>query len=309
MAILKVVEKPGGRRGRITLENQREYTRVYHVTTDDPNDGPKTVRLASAGGVSIPSLGEVYAAGNDIDLGATCQSKDAEPLGTDPQAWKVTCNYSTRASTQDPAAAEEENPLDRPPEWHWEAEEFTRIADRDESGRPIANSAGWAYDPAPEVDDARSILVFVRNEAAFSDKLAKQFANAVNNDEFGGHPAGDVLCKPITAQHLWEGEFEYYKTSYRFHFKEGRYHESEYIGGWIKEGLDYGPFYKGEPSGFPPERKTIVAGDKDGVPVMVNLNGSGGLLADDADPVFNRFELHRQVSFALLQIPSYIFQG
>jgi hypothetical protein len=55
-----------GRDGSIDRELVCEYTVTYHVTTDDWNDGPQTVRTA----FGIPDVGDVYMPGNDYDARA-----------------------------------------------------------------------------------------------------------------------------------------------------------------------------------------------------------------------------------------------
>lgn len=285
----------------------RTYTRSFNVVFDSKHDGPKAARNASG----IPSLGDRYvnSDASETDIGAVCTSKNVKQTSDKDQLhWIVTCQYSVLRSGTDPQSGAKENPIERRAEWNWQSEEFTRIADVDNEGDPIDNSAGWQFDPPPEIDDARVILNVVINQGAFDHLEAKEYSNVVNDDTFGGHEAGDVMCKPITAEHVWEGEYEYFRVTYRFHFREGRQPDGKpRVGGWDKELLDYGPYSLGEESGDPPTREKIVSGDENGVPVLKNLDGEGGLLADGEDAVFLPFEVYPRKSFGALNIPSYVF--
>ncbi len=213
MAVVSVRPIAGGRRGGIDEEITRRYYRAFVVITNDVNDGPLIVRLATLQG--MPFLGQPYAYGNDADPFALCIDVQIHQVEGSPYVWGVTAEYSTKRRV--PAFVE--NPLLRPPEIEWNKTTIQRPLTRDQYGNAIVSSANDPYDPAPERPESCLTLRFARNEAAFDRVFASFYYDTVNLDDFLGFGPRQARCESITASRQFENNIIFYKVTYEFHFR------------------------------------------------------------------------------------------
>lgn len=89
-----------GRGGSLSADRGREYTRVFLAETDDPRNGPETIRASDG----IPRLGDPYVSTDGgTDTGAVVRDVNTRQ-GETPYHWIVEVTYSsesTRTSGED----------------------------------------------------------------------------------------------------------------------------------------------------------------------------------------------------------------
>ena len=290
MAVVNVTVDIEGITGTHERRGKKTFVVPYNVTTDDTSDGPDTV--CSAAG--LPDILDSYAVGNDSVAGALLSSKSARRASSkDRKQWVVTCNYSTLEGDDD---SEAENPLDRPLDISWGSNSYTEPVDKDINGDPIDSSAGEPFDPSVERENSRPVLTVVKNQASFTASTKLDYENRINADTFYGAEPGWAKMADIQAQKAYENGVSYWRVTYQIEFKPG---------GWTKEVLDQG-FYKltttGEGESATTQKELIK--DKDNLPLNqpALLDGSGGELAANADPVFLDFEVYETAVFGQLGI-------
>lgn len=280
-SIISVNEIMPGRSASINSEWKREYKRVWRVVTDDARVGPLTAREA------IPvGLADVYSTGLESDSGAYCLQVDVAAEGDDGKSWLVTASYGYYNPANRPA-----NPLLKPIEVSWSTAQFERVAELDQDGNPIINSAGDFYDPPVTCDDSRPILSIKRNEATFNDTLADQYRDSINSDPFWNRSPYECKCHDIQASQSFDADFGWYWTlNYTFEFNDD---------GWRRKILDSGYRYQNTGGTL-----VLNAVDGKGTPVStpILLDGSGKKLADGADPIFNETKVYKERSFSGLNL-------
>ena len=149
---------------------KREYTKTFRVRVLDPRAGVETV--CRCPGIPAPYT-PYFSAGNyEYDLSAVVVGISAKKeVDSDWQNWLVTVKYSTELgnvksdfgfpSKKDGSA---NNPELEPPVLDWDFEVVKEALPMDLDGRPFMNSAGDLYDPPPQVDVARAVLNYQRNQ-------------------------------------------------------------------------------------------------------------------------------------------------
>lgn len=292
-----------GRGGSIDL-NAREYSIVYKVGTDDRADGPSTVRIA----FGIPSIGDVYAPGNDIDNAAVVISKEVEQ-GDSPWEWLVTVKYSTDIGDKQLQNLEQQidNPLLIPPEVTFGFQE-RRILIPGSFNNPIGppSSGGWEagifapngelFDPQPEADYADPVLSVKKNVQTIDYATLMKLANCVNSDLFQGAEPRQLRIKPPTANRKFHKSIGYYwELAYSLVYRWET---------WDVQVLNQGTFYwtGGKPTNVwgtttLPKVKAIPNGQLR----MVNLTTSGDVNTSST-PTFTRIRYYREVPFGSLGI-------
>jgi hypothetical protein len=280
MAVVSVGEQYS-RSGSMNSRWQRTYTRQWKVITNDPNDGPKTVREA------LPvSLGNSYSTPNEVDKGSYVNSIDAVSEGDDGLSWLVNVQYGPYDATINP-----QDPTQRPIELNYEASQFQRPSIEDVNGKAIANSAGDPFDPPLMKDDSRPVFVITRNEMTYNDEVMATYRDTVNSDVFFGYGPMLVKCHSITGRLAYDPDIHwYYVVTYRFeHNKDG----------WHKKPLDAG--FRTNPAGATSPAPIF---DKAGLPISVPalLDGHGLQLTDGADPVFLDIQDYVEKPFEPLNI-------
>ena len=148
MAVTSVTELWDGRTGSVDFAGVRTYSKVFQVLTDTILDA-REVMTASAGGSTIPVLGEAFSA-NDLLAKAIKIQPDQEP--ETPYVWAVRVDYSS--DTGSSSSPLDEDPLARPQVEEWTFNKWTEPAKEDRDGDPIRNAAGEQFD----VPDRKSVV-------------------------------------------------------------------------------------------------------------------------------------------------------
>lgn len=288
MAILSVNERGEGRGGRKGQKGEVTYRRVFIVITKSKSDGPQVVMNAvdPNTGTSVPLIGEIYVAGNDLDVNARCIGVDPQEIdGHGSKIWQVNCEYSTK--WQDAT----DDPLLRPTDISFSFAQFQRPVWLDINASAITNSANAYFDPPVEIDDSRPVLTMVRNESWFSTSLAIDYQDAVNSDIFFGFPVRTVKIAGISGQNAVENGIQFVKVTYEFHIRREL---------WIPlKILDAGMQDK--------NRNTTIPGTSGQIAVEPwPLNGSGTFLTAPTTTSllqFRSFTVYKERAFSALALP------
>lgn len=258
------------------------YTRVFRIITDDPDDGPQTVRgyLASEEGIVY---GVTYAAGNDVDLSSRVKTITPSPASDDGRHWDVTVQYGIFDTDSTSSS-----PLDEAWQYDWSFSQYEEPVEVSVNGFYVLNSAGDPFSEPITRERARPILSVSRNELSFNSILSIYYVGAINLDSFQGGGPGTVRCINIGASRQYQDGFGYYwSAKYEFEFR------SE---GWDKIVLDAG--YR-ELSGGK-KKQIMVNGRPVNDPAL--LNGGGGAAPAGAEPSYKRFQVYPALPFSVFGI-------
>jgi len=202
-------------------DNGRKHVRKFRIWTDNKSIGSYTAMKSarSASPIALPSRFDVH----PEDSYALCRTVECEP-GQAEKTGKVfvaVANYDTAVDE----TQSEPNPLLRPVKYRLEWASYQTVAERDNQGSPIVNSAGFQYDPPYMVDDDRPVLVAVKNEAAslFAVICARAiyFRRAVNTSNFFGAGSRQAKVESIvTGDVLVENNVRFYAVTTRVQFNE-----------------------------------------------------------------------------------------
>ncbi len=311
MAILEV-GSIGGRSGQISETGAATYVLRWYVDTDTPHHGAKSI--IDAVGVK---RGDIYQVGTFTEtedpvthvpiftpdqpwaereplcycLGISAEQTDPLAGDEDGCRWIVTATYQPYSAD----IAGIENPLDEPPSLSYDTVSYERPLDEayDEAGDltvAVLNAAFDPFDPPVVRDDSRQVFQVSVNWPDFDRDLARQYADAVNSDEFFGYPIGTVKMKPPKAAKVYHqgvpGGF-YWRVDFEFEVRDE---------GWVKRVLNCGM------------RQLNSAGDgyesilnEDGQPISepALLDADGRHIADPTlgDPIFLEFTGYKTLPF------------
>lgn len=302
----------------LSVDNKfrRTYKHDFHIQTDSASDyQPEVYNGAiSASPDPLPqpwSLYEGYGSGTAVDdnfstvQGIELKRKiDGEGCHFD---WIATVTWSPPepgSTSSDPPTI---NPLDRPIKYSMEWANYTRLVDKDIFGEPIVNSAGDGFDPPIEIDDARPVLVAVKNMWPLEDIIALSLAykNAVNTDTFFDATARKAKVESIVSgQIMEENGIQFYAVTFRIQFN----HEK-----WDIHLVDRGTqvlVADNVGTGFHKEFPRIPAGQANaGDPIdIVNLNADGTQRAQGQVALFkpplasDGFRIYPELAFSGLGI-------
>jgi hypothetical protein len=298
MAIVSAREIWEGRTAKIEQLGKREYTRVFRITTNADTDDAASIVLSPL----FPKLYTPYNVPNGVDLGAILHDKTATQDADNPYVWKVTLHYSTVSGdgSRDPGNSDPNdtsgllaNPFARPPLITWDAVQFTRPVVTDINGKPLVNTAGQQFDPLPEMDDSRVVIIYERNEPTFSATNAQNYRDALNSDQWNGMSPGTVKCCKIAASLEYEKGLYYWRMRYEFHVRD-TWQLSIINQGWN--------FLTGD---TPPVLRACMS--KDNVPVRQCLDNSGHVIPRNNDGSISnvialKFNIYQSLPFAPLGI-------
>lgn len=289
MGITKFAPIGGPRAPRSATQNQdwtRNYVATYLVVTDDPTDGPGTVRAA------IPaSLGLTYA---EFDKTGAAKFRDngsyitsitvaEDTIADDMRQWIATINYGPYQALQKP-----QDPTQEQPQIQWSSSKFQRPAVKDEiTGDVIVNSAGDLFNPPIMRDDSRPMLVITRNEATHDPILAANCRDKTNASAWWVFPAKTVKCLDIVGRRVLNQDIGYYwEVEYSW--------EINIDDTWTYQALD---------QGF----STVVGGKKlrltndDGelISEPALLDGGGLVLPSGASAVYLPYDIYATIDFTI----------
>lgn len=289
-----------GREGTINQSGHRTFSVVYKVQTDDKRDGPGVVRVAPG----IPSIGNTYTAGNDIDTSAVCVNK--HPYPTDcPFEWLVECEFTTDPGAYEPQQFD--NPLQQPPELTFGFQE-RRILIPGRFNNPIGPNSnkdweagifapnGELFDPQPETDIADPVWNIKKNVQNISYEAFMALANCVNADFFQGVEPRQLRFKPPSAVRKWHKNIGFYwEVAYQLVYRWET---------WDIQILNQGTYYfpTSTPSNWwgTTEARHIKV-DTHGNRLVVNLTTAGNI-NNTATPTFTRIRFFREIQFGSLSL-------
>lgn len=292
-----------GRQGAISLD-AKEYTVVYKVTSDDRNDGPSVIRTA----FGVPTIGDIYVAGNDVDAAAVVVGKTVTQVS--PWEWEVNVTYSTDVGDEDLQSLVQQidNPLLEPPEITYGFEERRILVPgryNDPIGPPgdkaweqgIFAPNGELFEPQPEADYADPVIHVRRNLQTIDPQAIRSLANCVNNDSFDGAEPRQLRLKPITASRKFNKNIGFYwEVHYSIVFR---------FETWDIQLLNQGHYSwptPGKPTSvWSTTIKPITYKTVSGEPRLVNLS-TNGMINTTSTPTYTRIRFYREVSFGSLNL-------
>lgn len=233
---------------------------VYEVRTNNWLDGQLTVLFATG----LPELYSSYAFGSEADTVALCIEKTAEEIektangnGTHGGMWHVTCEFATNQIPKN------ENPLLDPLIWSLGFDQYQKVIERDQDGKPIVNTVGDLFtDPPYTQEDVRPVLRVVRNESYIDPSFIEDMTNAVNTSSWLGGDSGTVKIKSIEpGEPQMRNGTKFWAVKYEFEWKAE---------GWQPEILNRGFRYKDG-------SKVVTSANKE----AVNLLEDGSLASSD----------------------------
>lgn len=272
MATFSVTEDFEGRGGsdEVRTDGKRVIThkRTFFVVTDSPIQDDSVI-LALTG---IPVPWAYYFAANSVQ--DTSRVVKRTPEQVSPFRWRVSVEYSTEWRDQAKAAL---NPLERPYTVNWETRDAVVPVEEDEDGNYLATSAFEPWDPPVTEDMGMWVFVVTKNFAFFDSGLYSTFLTprkAINAGIFFGYDEAKVKCLSINGTDTQnEGDVEYYTVTFRFGVNDDT---------WDRYLLDRG-YCTLDPLTL--EQFPIIEGGAI-VTTPRLLDGQGGRLARNADPVF-----------------------
>lgn len=141
--------------GGVNEEGVQTYTNVYHVWTNDKNDGSDTARGSAAVSAGLPDYNASWAWGNDSNAFALAKSRRARLVETDPgqpyyKKWEVTIGYTTAGQRRDSSGGGgtgtgAQEGVQNPWAEQWQISgsfvQTTEATSRDKDGKLLKNSA------------------------------------------------------------------------------------------------------------------------------------------------------------------------
>jgi len=329
MVVLFVREDGGGRIGGRNDRAEKTYKRRFTVQTDDPTDGPEIVLEAEG----IPQRFDSYLPASGIVEGGTyCQVVDCNLKGASRTIWEVLAYYTNNLQPFNI-----ENPMERPAEVVFDTVTYSVPVIQDAlDSSAIRNSAGDPFDPVPEEEESRLIIMITVNKASYDPRFYIDFHNKLNNAEYIiPYRSGDgveemtfkrreLKCKKIRGLRQIQAGVYYWATTFTFETKPERIPDGARIlidGGPAKGGSFTNPeendtlsycwtrflLDRGTRAYIirPPLVDPVLAQIRDnttGQPFTRPplLDGAGTRLPFDGDPVYIGYDLLQEKDFTLL---------
>lgn len=215
MAIQSIDEIFDGRGGASDVSGGRSYVRRFRVLSNTALDGPNTIK----GALGV-RYGDRYLSVNALesDKYSYVNSIDAQQEDGDALGWIVTVSYGPFDAIT-AGGGPDNNPLLQPIDVDWDYRSQEIVAEYDDDGKPITNTAGDPFDPPIVIDDPRPLLRVVRNEATYNTSLVYQYRNAVNSDPFAGWPPQMARVIKIAGKSTFHYQVGWYWiVTYEFEF-------------------------------------------------------------------------------------------
>jgi hypothetical protein len=311
MSIVSVTRLPEGWSGGFNQNWERHYRQVFRVTTSDRLDGPNTVYTASdpVTGLTIPLRGAAYyVTATERDPGSFVQSIEpafesfaAEAGGC---SWLVAVTYG-----QYQMNTWTEDPIGWPLRIQFGGTQQSKIAYVDKDGKAVMNSADDYYDPPPEVDDSRSVLIVSRNEGIhdFDFLKTEYYRDCVNDALWNGFAArqlklglittGEPQSKQVGGSIVW-----YYQVNYPFSVNRDTWDSKLLDQGFTRLDGDSPPVY--DPvSGLEILHRVEIRdkhGQRPSAPVF--LDGDGNELPTTSPVVVKDFRIYAERDFSALSL-------
>lgn len=285
MAINSIKEIPARREHYVTDRQVRVYRHTYQVVLDSRTQAGGAILEEAWARDLFPKLNSFYSYGGYNDDGASLIRISPRESIDSPYLYFLECEWSSESVYADDYRR---NPLERRPQIRIGSKKVSEVAMQDINGSAIANSAGDPF--SPPLEKTRRILTvnYTRNEDSFNAAKARRFLDKTNNAIWNGFDPKTVLMDDIQGEQMYENGILFWRVNYviDIHYRD-----------WRSRILDIG--MRQLIDGV--RRPIILAG---GVianyPVL--LNGSGGVNAVGATPVFRNFDLHETINFNELNI-------
>jgi hypothetical protein len=301
--------KKSGRSDRWGQDGVREYTAVYGVLTNSPEECGERVQGANG----IPLWGDTFVTGAMFDTGAYLaakQDRQVESVVRDGQnyyVYDVVCTFSSRAVAPgvDPRMRDPRDPCERPTQWSGSSAEWVDHPGQDLDHKSFLNSAGDRY-RGEDAGIPMATEVFYATKITRTHPLSALSTNTVNLDAFYLCAPGTVLLKARRWREIFENGEWLYEVSYEFHY---RYFREAPEKSWYRRLVDCGPHYyadmddDGTPDVDDPDAY-IGHHQGDGTPTTLdfNLDGEGGKLPDGEELHYNYFRVFEWATFADLEL-------
>lgn len=314
MSVVLVAEDFGGIYSEQHIEELRTLgmaVRAFKVSfsgTDTLAQKQVAALTASAGGVTIPAILEVHPA----DANWYCISKTARP-DVSGVHWIVECRYQYM-----------ENPLTRLAEIEWDFAEEPAIVESDVTGKALVSSAGEPFDP-PILENACDIVGRISYAASQFDALvAADYNGSVNQSNLWidtvPFPPRTVKINKWKAKKAYWGTTAYWEIYLEIQIRLAYKPGTTTLYGWDRQQLDQGFFRAGtfedavaggtiigkvpirnrDIAAYQDESAGINPDDQVTSPVL--LDGTGGILAQGADPVFLYFRCKKERDFSIFNL-------
>ncbi len=291
-----------GRRGQEDLDkDEREWTVAWRVQTDDPTIGPKQIRDE----IRVQAVDYYSYTDDEVDTDSWLRKIEVHQDQDDPLFWIGLATYSNEEWNLDPLLRPAEVFIDGVPFNSPLVTELSIDANNDgfftgaEIGRTVLNTATDPFDPPIEVDDSKTTIRIVRNEAVFTASYHKEWNNTVNKTAFRGFAIG-TLKLGLASQNQWERGVEYFKVTYTLQEHGGRDEGGNPLK-WDPHILNRGFRYR--VSGAGALIRALDGGTPVSQPVMLAANGDK--LAADGTPIYLDFVGYKPQEFADLLLPTF----
>jgi hypothetical protein len=197
------------------------------------------------------------------------------------------------------------DPTSRPwhTQWAWIA--CNEAVDTDIAGRPIVNSADEPIDPPPTreiLDRLCTMRGTLPDTKATRDRL-DDYNDTVNSNTVFGYPAGRGRMRTSYERMITSDGRQYLEVTVEIVFRLKLAAGTPDYCAWDRRILDQGYREKITSDGETVYR-TIVGDDGQPVREPVPLDGSGGQLAEGANPVWLYYEEHERRNFGAIGLPT-----
>jgi len=290
---------------QFTTDGHVTYNVTWQVQTTDKWDGPAIVSFAPG----LPLFGAPYSGINGLnDVDATAYyrggmsinpaSANVRTSAGTGRLWKVTAPFSSKPAER---CNEQrfDNPLTEPPKWSGGSNGYTKQADKDNQGNAIQNSS-WQQHRGPkvEVKDGKSTFTLDMNVLWLNLDFLGDYKNAVNDGVWWGKPARTLQCSDFTWQRLMYGMCNWY---YAVHF-EFEHDPETFDLKLIDEGsriwIGGAGANRADADNYKPAK--LRTEDRD----TVLLDGAGGVLGANAQPVIQEFRYYPEKDFSAVGWPA-----
>jgi len=295
------------KRSAIEDEQGLRYTRAFQAILTDPSESEKSIVRHS----DLPAIYERH----PNDENCILVSKNGAPEA-DRLKWIITCEYRMRNYTT--TIDQLTDPTDIPPQITFDQVSYDKPVERayakgndigntqDAQGSPevgVVNSTSDQFDP-PVIQEYNNMLIrIVRNEKRpdFDPDIIASFINTINSQKVT--IAGVKMAKhegrlrKIHPVKNWTGDgIEYYTVTYEIEVNRETH---------IRKILDQGFRKLDGIKAVAIRQEDLKTGASPNTEVSdpVRLDGSGGVLATDADSVYINYQTFFARNFSTLRLP------
>lgn len=307
------------------------YTSRYLVKCDDPGDTPDVVLRHFLRSRSLPWIGRPYKFGNGFDRLSVCRNIDVRMVDNSGGHFVADARFESLVQEEEEDDKEQKDPF----RWHDEIEvSYTQQAVAVEKAKflgftgvsnpympikkelPLTNSALVPLDPPLEKELDIKVIRITKVVRNYDDQIADRFNGTINSDQvvinkpaYGFRttiPSFNGRMKVIGGSFQIENGIKFWRQTIEVHVTPNPL-------GWTSEVLDVGfdeLYRSGDtlPGGGAVNATTTnnrgylynkILG-RDGTPVTspMLLNGKGKQLTPGAQPVYGRWSIYKEVSWA-----------